>query len=102
MKLNECLFAAEMILYPNEICFNLSSLEHCCFSPDPVSALQGLGKTIGIPVITTTLGTPELLKGAEKMIRNSFTKKTKNWVVLQNCHLETRWSQEFLRLIEVS
>ena len=68
----------------------------------PVLDLQGSGKAMNIPVITISLGIPEQLERAEKMIRNSFSRKSKKWIVLQNCHLETRWSQSFLKLLEVT
>ena len=68
---------------------------------DPVLVIEALGQSMKIHVIVISLGLPDRLIEAARTIRNSKAKNSRKWIVLQNCHLEQNWSQEFLRLLEV-
>lgn len=68
---------------------------------DPALAIEALGRSMRLQVITISLGKEEQLKEATRTIRNSLKKNSREWIVFQNCHLENSWSQDFFRLVEV-
>ncbi len=66
---------------------------------DPALAIKCFAKSMKIPVTTICLGVSDQLTEAIRCIKDAL--KTQSWIVLQNCHFETCWSPDFLRLIEV-
>ena len=63
-------------------------------------SIEAFGKSLKIQVVTISLGLPQQLNEAIRAIKDAI-KDDNKWVLLQNCDLESEWSQDFLRLIEV-
>eukprot|EP00112_Aurelia_sp_Birch-Aquarium-sp1_P018536 Seg4436.2 transcript_id=Seg4436.2/GoldUCD/mRNA.D3Y31 product="Dynein heavy chain 1 axonemal" protein_id=Seg4436.2/GoldUCD/D3Y31 len=66
---------------------------------DPAISIEAFGKSWKIQVVTISLGLPQQLSEAIRAIKDAI-KDDNKWVLLQNCDLESEWSQDFLRLIE--
>lgn len=81
------------------------SFTHLCnslFCPtDPAISIEAFGKAWKVQVVTISLGLPQQLSEAIRAIKDAI-KDDNKWVLLQNCDLESEWSQDFLRLIEVT
>ena len=63
-------------------------------------SIEAFGKSLKIQVVTISLGLPQQLNEAIRAIKDAI-KDDNKWVLLQNCDLESEWSRDFLRLIEV-
>lgn len=71
-----------------------------CFV-DPVTDVINLARAHGKddPLLRVTLGESVSMKNALKAVKRGMN--TGCWVILENCHLATSWSEEFMHGLEV-
>ena len=73
---------------------------HSCFI-DPVTDVINLARAHGKdePLLRVTLGENVSMKNALAAVKRGTS--TGCWVILENCHLATSWSEEFMYELEV-
>lgn len=72
----------------------------CCFV-DPVTDVINLARAHrkDQPLVQVTLGESVSMKNALTAVKRGMI--TGCWVILENCHLATSWSEEFMHELEV-
>lgn len=68
---------------------------------DPVTDVINLARAHGKdkPLLCVTLGESASMKNALAAVKRGMS--TGCWVILENCHLTTSWSEEFMHELEV-
>ena len=51
------------------------------------------------PLLRVTLGEPASMERALKAVKRGMS--AGSWVILENCHLASKWSEEFMHELEV-